>query len=230
MNEFDRKKFVVYEQSLARFVDYLRKYSYEIKEEIHGNRSYIKSNSDDLSGLIDMSEKIESDLKQIHIDLNHQNSNMDQFRTEIRTSLERGFTELRERIKKLKNGEEVKVIKDFDELSVEGMKEYIKKLKPWELQTLKRYFPDDKKDVETKKLPDEEPLRFTKAKEITDGPGPILIPVDMSGKEPEFCRRKNDPKFDGPIFSKPGDNTITIPKIKGKMLNFFGIGRLRVEL
>ncbi len=101
MNEFDRKKFVVYEQSLARFVDYLRKYSYEIKEEIHGNRSYIKSNSDDLSGLIDMSEKIESDLKQIHIDLNHQNSNMDQFRTEIRTSLERGFTELRERIKLL---------------------------------------------------------------------------------------------------------------------------------
>lgn len=115
MNELDRKKFAVYERTLGRFVDKLREFSYKILEEIHGNRAYIRANVDSLAGLIDMAEKIESAIKQVRIELNHQNSNMEKFRTEIRSSLERGFTEQRERIKRLKKGLPDEEILEFAE-------------------------------------------------------------------------------------------------------------------
>ena len=100
----------------------------------------------------------------------------------------------------------VNPIRSFDDLTAKEMEEYIKKLSKFDLQTLKRYLPDDSKDVQKKKLPDEEPLKFAEANDI----------------QPNFNRRNTDNR----------DETMRPPERRSrpKILSFFGLGRFKVEL
>lgn len=103
-------------------------------------------------------------------------------------------------------------IRSFEDLTVEEMSKYIKNLASWEVQTLKRYFPDDPEHIE-------DPPEFVKSETITGGPitsGDVTFDIQAQ----TFTRRITDRV-------RKIDND---QKSKSKILNFFGIGRLKVEV
>ena len=104
-------------------------------------------------------------------------------------------------IVKLLKKKGVNPIRSFDDLSAEEMKKYIKSLSSWELETLRRYFPNKAKDTE-------KPVKFVKAKEITSGP---------------VFNRRNTDKRDETLAPRER-------RFKPKILSYFGFGRLKVEL
>ena len=109
-----------------------------------------------------------------------------------------------EEIVKLLKNKGFKSIRTFDDLTANEMSAWLRTVNKQDLKNLKRYFPDDAKDVELS--PDEEPLKFAKAKDI----------------QPNLNRRNTDNR----------DATMRSPERRSrpKILSFFGLGRLKVEL
>lgn len=155
MNELDRKKMTVYERTLGHFIDKLRQFYSDLDSAIFSVKNIANNTYTAVTNLNDLNLELKTKIDFLIRESSSQNAQLEKFRVEIRNTLERNFTEQRERMKKV-----------------------------------------------IKKLPDEEPIKFTETKGITGDA----------------------------TYSEPGDNTIRVLRSEPKIISFIGLGRLKVEL
>ena len=118
MNKLDRKKMAVYERTLGHFIDKLRQFYNDLDSAIFKVGNTANNTYTAVTNLNDLILELKTKSDLLIMESNSQNARLEKFRVEIRNSLERNFTEQRERmkraIKKLPDEERPKFAKAED--------------------------------------------------------------------------------------------------------------------